>query len=108
MREKEARRHQHKTTVRQLRFTMKINDHDYATKLKKIREFLSNRDRVKIVVRLRGREILHKHRGMELIERLASDVKDLGILETTPKTEGESKPSIQAVFIPVRRRDAQS
>lgn len=108
MREKEARRHQHKVSVRQIRFTMKIDNHDYETKLKKMREFLSNKDRVKIVVRLRGREVLHKHRGMELIERLASDIEDLGTLEGAPKTEGEHRLSIQVVFLPLRRKDAKT
>ncbi len=98
----EAKRRQHQVETHQIRLSLNINEHDYNVKLKKIKEFLKEKDRVKVVIMLRGREILHKERGLELIEKLKSDLEEVGMLESSPKIEGETRMSIQAVFLPLK------
>ncbi len=98
--QQEAKKKQHKVSVRQIRMTIKIGDNDYNVKLKKIRKFLTSKDRVKVIVMLRGREILHKSRGIEIIERIKEDVSDIAQLESAPKLEGSGHMSIQALFLP--------
>lgn len=100
IKEKESKKKQHAVSVRQIRFSMKIDEHDYQTKLRKIRELLADRDRVKIILTLRGREILHKHRALAMIDRLTTDLEADASLEGPPKTEGTSVLTIQALFLP--------
>lgn len=98
----EAKRRQHQVETHQIRLSLNITEHDYNVKLKKIKEFLEDKDRVKVVVMLRGREVLHKERGIELIEKLQKDLEGIGVLESSPRIEGEARMSIQAVFLPVK------
>jgi translation initiation factor IF-3 len=100
VKERESRRGQHAVTVRQVRFSMKIDEHDYQTKLRKIREFLKRRDRVKVLMILRGREVVHKHRALELIERLEKDLAEEAYLEPPPYFEGEGRVSVHTVLVP--------
>ncbi len=100
VKEKESKKKQHAVSVRQMRFSMKIDEHDYQTKLRKMRELLADRDRVKVLMTLRGREILHKHRALAMIDRLASDLEAEASLEGPPKIEGESRLTIQVLFLP--------
>ncbi len=85
--ERESRKHQHQTQVREMRISMKISDHDYQVKMNKIKSFLEKGDRVKIKLRLRGREILHARLGMNLMERLIKDLQDIAKDEAPPKQE---------------------
>lgn len=100
LKERESRRKQHAVAIRQVRFSMKIDEHDYQTKLRKIREFLGRRDRVKVVLALRGREVVHKHRALEVIDRLQKDLVEVASLEQPPRFEGEARVSIHAVLVP--------
>lgn len=100
VKEKESKRKQHTTSVRYMRFSMKINENDYQVKLRKMREFLSERDRVKVTLPLRGREILHKNLGVKIFERIAADIDDIGAMESPPHVEGESRPRFEAMYIP--------
>uniref|UniRef100_A0A7V1EJ15 Translation initiation factor IF-3 n=1 Tax=candidate division WOR-3 bacterium TaxID=2052148 RepID=A0A7V1EJ15_UNCW3 len=100
-RERESRKHQHQTQVREMRLSMKISEHDYQVKLNKIKEFLEKGDRVKIKLRLRGRELLHSHLGVNLVERVVSDLKDIAREESPPKQEEQI---IMVTLIPQKRR----
>lgn len=97
---KEMKKKQHTTSVREIRFSMKISKNDYQVKLNKIKEFLAERDRVRVSLVLRGREILHKDLGMAVIKRVISDLKENATLESAPKTFGEGRLFIQVMFLP--------
>jgi translation initiation factor IF-3 len=97
---KELKKKQHTTDVREMRLSMKISENDYQVKLNKIKEFLAERDRVRVSLVLRGREILHKDLGMAVIKRVIEDLKGLAILESPPKSFGEGRLFIQVMFLP--------
>jgi translation initiation factor IF-3 len=97
---KELKKKQHTTSVREIRFSMKISENDYQVKLNKIKEFLADRDRVRVSLVLRGREILHKDLGMAVIRRVIEDLKPVATIESNPKTFGEGRLFIQVMFLP--------
>jgi translation initiation factor IF-3 len=97
---KELKKKQHTTSVREIRFRMKISENDYQVKLNKIKEFLTDRDRVRVSLVLRGREILHKDLGMAVIRRVIEDLKPVGTIESNPRTFGEGRLFIQVMFLP--------
>jgi translation initiation factor IF-3 len=99
--EREARKHQHRTEVRQMRVSLKISEHDYQVKLAKIKELLEDGDRVKIRLRLRGREMLHANLGMKIMERIIADLEGLAKVESEPKQE---ENIISVAFLPERKR----
>src|SRR5699024_2636622 len=88
--EQEARRKQKVIQVKEVRFTPGIGEHDFNTKLRNARKFLSKGDKVKASVRFRGRAITHKDLGREVLNRLADEVKDIGVIESRPKMEGRN------------------
>ncbi len=79
--ERDARKHQHRMNARGMRFSLRISEHDYQVKLNKIKEFLEDGDRVKIALRLRGRELVHVDLGIKVINRVITDVQGLGKVE---------------------------
>ncbi len=87
-RERAAKKKQHAQTVKEMRFSAKISDHDYGYKMKHVREFLLKKDKVKITVRFRGREITHIDLGEEVLEKLKKDVADIARVEQESKLEG--------------------
>lgn len=88
--EKEARKKQKIVNVKEVRFTPGIGDHDFYTKLKNARKFLSKGDKVKASVRFRGRAITHKDLGREVLERMAKEVNDVATVESKAKMEGRN------------------
>jgi translation initiation factor IF-3 len=99
-REKESKKKQHSAAVREMRLRMKIGKHDYLVKLGKIKEFLCERDRVRVTLILRGREVLHRDLGMKLIEQLTNDLSGVAAVEGAPKTIGEKHQLVQVMFMP--------
>ncbi len=99
--ERASRKHQHQTQIREMRLSMKISEHDYQVKMNKIKEFLEKGDRVKIKLRLRGRELLHAHLGMKLVERVKNDLQEIAKEEAPPKQEEQI---ISVTLIPQKRR----
>ncbi len=88
--EKEARKKQKVINVKEVRFTPGIGEHDFNTKLKNARKFLSNGDKVKASVRFRGRAITHKDLGREVLDRMAEETNDVATVESKPKMEGRN------------------
>lgn len=88
--EKEARKNQKIVELKEVRFSSKIEEHDYQTKLRNVNKFLNSGDKVKCSVRFRGREITHSDIGRKILERVAEDVKDISSMERRPKLEGRS------------------
>ncbi len=85
-----AKKKQHITHIKEVRFKPRIEEHDYHVKLKRIKEFLENKDKVRVSLRFRGREMAHKELGFELINRIANDVSALGEMESRPKAMGRT------------------
>ena len=88
--QKLAKKKQHIIHVKVIRFKPKIEEHDYQVKLKHIKEFLENKDKVKVELSFRGRENAHKEIGLELLDRIAKDVSGLGEMETPPQSMGRT------------------
>lgn len=87
---KDAKKKQRSFHLKEMRFRPKTEDHDYTFKMKHIREFLSEGNKVKVFVEFRGREMTHKELGEKIIERLLSDLTGVGAVEQRPKFEGRS------------------
>ncbi|UOE93397.1 translation initiation factor IF-3 [Alkalihalobacillus sp. LMS39] len=88
--DKEARKNQKITAVKEVRFSPTIEDHDFNTKLRNARKFLSKGDKVKAAIRFRGRAITHSEIGKVVLERLATECDDIAVVESKPKMEGRS------------------
>ena len=88
--EKEARRHQHRQVVKEMKFHANVGDHDYQTKLGHIREFLTKGHKVKLSLMFRGRENAHREIGMEVINRVIKEVEDVAVVDMTPRIMGRT------------------
>jgi translation initiation factor IF-3 len=87
---KAARKHQQQITIREIKFRPKIALNDYETKKGHVRRFLLGKDRVKVTIMFRGREVTHPERGTALLSRLAEELADVGVVEQTPIQDGRN------------------
>lgn len=94
--EKEARRNQKTIELKEVRFSSNIDEHDFQTKMRNVRKFIKDEDKVKCSIRFRGREITHAEIGQQVLERLATLLEDIAIVERKPKIEGRSMIMILA------------
>ncbi|SDZ54063.1 translation initiation factor IF-3 [Evansella caseinilytica] len=88
--DKEARKKQKIINVKEVRLSPTIEEHDFNTKLRNARKFLTKGDKVKAAIRFRGRAITHSEIGKEVLERLAKECDDIATVEQKPKMEGRS------------------
>ena len=93
----DAKKRQAVVPVKDIKVRPKTDEHDYETKLKHIRSFLEDGDRCKVTVFFRGREIVHKDRGIEILERIVKDLEDVGKVEQEPRAEGRT---LQMLVVP--------
>jgi translation initiation factor IF-3 len=101
VKDRESKRRQHSVEVREMRFMMRISENDFMTKLKKIQEFLNDRDRVRVTIRLRGRENLHRDLAMKLFDRIRTELAPIANVDGEPIRMGEGgRQSIQIMFYP--------
>lgn len=84
----EARKKQKALTTKEIKIGPNIGDHDYGTKLRQIKDFLTYGHKVKVTMRFRGRELMHTEVGVEKLERLIKDTEDIAKVEIAPKREG--------------------
>lgn len=84
----EAKKKQKVIIVKEVKLRPNIDDHDYGVKLKSIRRFLDDGDKVKVTMRFRGRELAHQERGAELLTRVSGDIGDIAKIEVVPEMEG--------------------
>ncbi len=84
----EAKRRQSGFQLKEIKFRPKTEEHDFQVKLRHIRRFLENRDKVKVSILFRGREITCKQLGAQLMRRLIEEVSDLGVVGQSSKMEG--------------------
>lgn len=87
---REARKNQANTVLKEVRFRLKIDKHDYETKVGHAKRFLAAGDKVKAMIQFRGREQQRPEMGVRLLERLADDVAEVGMVETNPRVDGRN------------------
>src|SRR5690606_22095923 len=87
---KEAKRNQTNTILKEVRFRLKIDKHDYETKRKRAEGFLLGGDKVKAMILFRGREQSRPEQGVRLLQRFAEDVAEFGTVESTPTIDGRN------------------
>ncbi|HMN34294.1 MAG TPA: translation initiation factor IF-3 [Chiayiivirga sp.] len=84
----EAKKKQKQVEIKELKFRPVTDDGDYQIKLRNMRRFLAEGDRVKVVVRFRGREMSHTELGLAMTRRIEEELKDEAVIEQRPKMEG--------------------
>ena len=84
----EARKKQKTIDIKEVKFRPGIDAADYDVKLRNIRRFLDEGDKVKVTMRFRGREMVHQNIGMNVLMRVRDDLEDLAKVEQMPKMEG--------------------
>ena len=87
-REKEARKKQKVVHLKEIRLGPKIGEHDYQFKLRNLEEFLKRGDKVKITMMFKGREMAHVDLGRKILDRLSSDISQIGEIEEPARQEG--------------------
>jgi translation initiation factor IF-3 len=90
LKERESRRNQTHTVIKEMKLRPKIDPHDYETKKGHVERFLKAGDKVKITIMFRGREQSRPELGLRLLAKLAEDVEELGFVEATPKQDGRN------------------
>ena len=93
---KAARKKQVNINVREIKLRPKIGDHDFNTKRGHVERFLRGGDKVKVTIMFRGREVQHPELGERLLRRLASDLEDLGRIESQPNLDGRNMVMVMA------------
>jgi translation initiation factor IF-3 len=88
--QKAARKHQTQITIREIKFRPKIAEQDYATKKRHVERFLRHKDKVKITIMFRGREVTHPERGTMILDRLAEELGELAVVEQRPNLDGRN------------------
>jgi len=84
----EARKNQKTIEVKEIKVRPNIDTHDYDVKMRSIRKFLDNGDKVKVTLRFRGREMAHQDIGRELLYKISDEIDELGKIESMPRLEG--------------------
>ncbi|WP_396275985.1 translation initiation factor IF-3 [Glutamicibacter sp.] len=87
---REARKNQTNTVLKEVRFRLKIDTHDYQTKVGHALRFLGAGDKVKAMIQFRGREQQRPEMGIRLLEKFAADVAEVGIIESSPRIDGRN------------------
>jgi len=98
--EKRDRKQRHRTKLKEVKFTIKIGEHDFQTKLNRARQFLSRGDMVRVSIFFRGREVVHASRGRELLKRVEEKVQDIARVEGQPSAKGRV---LQMMLVPTQQ-----
>lgn len=88
--EKEARKNQKVISLKEVRLSATIEEHDFEFKVKNALKFLQDGDKVKVSIRFRGREMKYTVTGKEVLDKFAQAVEDVGVVDKQPKLEGKS------------------
>jgi translation initiation factor IF-3 len=99
-RRKESKRKASNVVIKEMKFRPKIDGHDYTTKMKHVERFLEEGSKVKLTIMFRGREMAHPELGRRILERVAEQVGELAIIESSPKLDGRN---MTMVLNPTRR-----
>jgi len=93
---KQAKKHQQNIVVREIKFRPKIAEHDYATKKGHVERFLRHKDKVKVTIMFRGREVTHPERGQMILDRLAEELSELCQIDQRPQQDGRNMTMLLA------------
>jgi translation initiation factor IF-3 len=105
--EREAKKHQKTITVKEVKFRINVDDHDYETKKNHVLRFLGEGDKVKATIFFRGREMTRTGLGRQILERLIKDVEPQSIVEFRPRQEGNTLHAILAPKKPETPKKAE-
>lgn len=97
---REARKNQTRTVIKEVQFRPKIASSDFNVKRKRVEKFLLNGDKVKVVMRFRGREVTHPELGRDILKRLEEAMEELATVETNPRLDGRQ---MTMVLAPLRK-----
>src|SRR5512134_550396 len=84
----EAKKKQVVVQLKEVKLRPRTEEHDYTTKLKKVREFLEESNKARITVMFRGREMSHRELGQKVLQRVIEDMKEVAVIESAPRMEG--------------------
>jgi translation initiation factor IF-3 len=90
IRQKEARKKQSRTELKEIKFRPKIDRHDYGTKKGHVERFIRGGNKVKVTIMFRGREMAHTELGRKILDRLVEDLGPMVVVESLPKQEGRN------------------
>ncbi len=102
--ERAARKKQKVITVKEVKFSVTVDEHDYQTKKNQVVRFLNDGDKVKASLRFKGRQMAHRELGYNIINRLIQDIGDAGTVEFMPRMEGTT---LHAVLAPAKKEPAK-
>jgi len=98
-----AKKKQKVITVKECKFSVTVDEHDYQTKKNQALRFLNEGDKVKASLRFRGRQMAHRELGYAIINKLIQDIGDAGIVEFMPRMEGTI---LHAIIAPSKKQEA--
>ena len=102
--ERAARKKQKIITIKEVKFSVTVDEHDYQTKKNQAVRFLGEGDKVKASLRFRGRQMAHRDLGYNIINRLIQDIGDSGTVEFMPRMEGTT---LHAILAPTKKEAAK-
>jgi len=102
--ERAARKKQKVIVVKEVKFSVTVDEHDYQTKKHQAVRFLNEGDKVKASLRFKGRQMAHRELGYAIINRLIQDMGEAGIVEFMPRMEGTT---LHAILAPGKKSEAQ-
>jgi translation initiation factor IF-3 len=103
--EKRDRKQKHRSKLKEVKFTIKIGEHDFMTKLNRAKSFLKKGDVVRVSIFFRGREIVHRTRGLDLLKRVEAEVADIARMEGNPTSKGKI---LQMLLVPTQQSTGPS
>jgi translation initiation factor IF-3 len=92
----EARKRQKVIEIKEIKMRPTIDDHDYDVKMRSMKRFFDEGDKVKVTLRFRGREMAHQHLGMELLTRIQKETDTFAKIEQYPRLEGRQMMMVLA------------
>jgi translation initiation factor IF-3 len=102
---KESRRKTTSVVIKEMKFRPKIDVHDYTTKMRHVERFLDEGNKVKLTIMFRGREMAHPELGLRILERIADEVSEIAIVESSPRQDGRN---MTMVLHPVAKRSKKA
>ncbi len=103
-RRKESRRKATQVVIKEMKFRPKIDVHDYTTKMRHVERFLAEGNKVKLTIMFRGREMAHPELGLRILERIADEVSEIAMVESSPRQDGRN---MTMVLHPTKKAGAE-
>jgi len=102
--ERAARKKQKIIVIKEVKFSVNVDEHDYITKKNQAIRFLNDGDKVKASLRFKGRQMAHRDLGYKIINRLIMDLNEAGVVEFMPRMEGTT---LHAIIAPAKKAETQ-